>query len=70
MRVGDDEVGGAAKPKELDPEAHREVLEVVVERQPAHGVGVGGEGAVVLQVDHGYGGRVAAQEPCDGKANS
>ena len=46
--VGDDKVGGAAEPEELDPEAEREVVEVVVEGGPAHGVRVGREGAVVL----------------------
>ena len=31
MGVGDDEVGPAAEPQELDPKAQREVVEVLVE---------------------------------------
>ena len=40
MRVGDDKVGDAAQPKELDPEAEREVLEVVFEGKPVEGCSV------------------------------
>ena len=34
MGVGDDEVGPAAEPQELDPKAQREVVEVLVEGEP------------------------------------
>ena len=38
--------------------------------RPVHGVGVGRECAVVLEVDHGDGGGVVAHEPSDGEADS
>ena len=38
--------------------------------RPVHGVRVGRECAVVLEVDHGDGGGVVAHEPRDGEAQS